>query len=110
MSHHMPAEFNPTFQRGEDVSITWTIRESAAGAARDITGWTLAMYLKRQRHDPDPLVSATQSITNAAGGQVKSSIASSVTSELEGPYVYSLWRTDTGFVSCQARGTITFER
>jgi hypothetical protein len=109
MSSHMPAEVNFTFLRGEDVAITWTIRESATGAARDITGWTFALPLKQHPYDVIPAESAMHEITNAAAGQVRSTLAASVTEDLEGKYAYRLWRMDEGFVSCQARGTITFE-
>ena len=105
----MPATADFTFQRGEDVAITWTIKESAAGAARDITGWTFALGLKRYRHEASPLHEMDWEITNAGNGTVRTTLANEISETLEGDYVYSLWRTDDGFASCQARGTITFE-
>jgi hypothetical protein len=105
----MPAEVNFTFQRGEDVAIAWTILKSQGGAVEDITGWTFALALKRQKHDPDAVATATHQITDGPAGKVTSSIAAASTATLEGEYAYSLWRTDVGAESCQAKGTISFQ-
>jgi hypothetical protein len=105
----MAASVNFTFRKGEDIAIDWTILETKGGSAADITGWTFSLKVKRNASDADPsLVTASHSITNAPAGNVTSTIAAAQTAALEGDYVYSLWRTNSGSVSCQAEGFMSF--
>jgi hypothetical protein len=76
---------------------------------RNIDGWTFALGLKRHRHDASPLHTMDWTITSAANGTVRTTLANEISATLEGEYAYSLWRTDEGYAACQARGTITFE-
>ncbi len=98
----------PSFEsiRGEDVTIIWTVwTDATCTTPQDITGYTFAHKVKRRDADADPsLITPTITILVAASGTVKSVFAGTDTLNLQGDYRYSLWRTNSGSMSCLASG------
>ena len=94
--------------KGEDAVMLFTIREadSDTAAVLNIAGWTFAFKVKRQEADADTALVATgvPAIVDAPAGQVQVTVAAASTALMEGDYRYSLWRLDTGAVSCLAYG------
>ncbi len=101
----------PSFEciRGEDFEIDWTIwTTSACTVARDITGYTFALKVKRRDADADPsLITPTITILVAASGTVKAVFAAADTLLLQGDYRYAFWRTNSGSLSCLASGILS---
>lgn len=98
------------FVKGEDVQIDWTVQTSETDTtAKNITGWTLDMMIKRRASDTgSSLVTTSTSLVIAASGTAATTIASADTDDLDGDYVYDLWRTDVGAKTCLSSGTISF--
>jgi hypothetical protein len=98
------------FVKGEDVQINWTVQTSSTDtSAKNITGWTLAMMIKRKASDTGVTqVTTSTSVTVGSSGTAATTIVSADTDDLDGDYVYDLWRTDAGALTCLSSGTISF--
>jgi hypothetical protein len=95
-----------TCKKGEDYTINWTIQTSETDTtAVNISGWTFALKVKSRRSDADPsVITPTITITTAASGTVAAVFAAADTLLMEGDYVYSFWRTNSGAASCLCEG------
>jgi hypothetical protein len=93
-------------KKGEDYTINWTVQTSETDAtAINITGWTFSMKVKRKNSDADPSeITPTITIITAASGRVDAVFAAADTVLMEGDYVYSFWRTNSGAASCLCSG------
>lgn len=103
----MPATNHFGFKKGEDVEIDFTQRtgDSASDPVEDITGWTFSFKVKRTAADADPsLVTPVVSIVSAAAGTYKVVISAADLATLDGDYVYSCWRTNSGAKACLSEG------
>lgn len=104
----MIARATATFDcvKGEDYQINWTVQTSDTNTTPvDITGWTFAMTVKRQAADTTASV-ITPTITTlvAASGTLKAVFAAASTANLDGDYIFDLWRTNAGSVTCLCSG------
>lgn len=98
------------FVKGEDVQINWTVQTSETDStAKNITGWTLEMIIKRKASTSGASeVTTDTQLATPASGTATTTIASADTQALDGDYVYDLWRTDSGARTCLSSGTISF--
>lgn len=98
------------FIKGEDVQIDWTIYTDAAQTTpATITGWGLALVIKRRSSDAgETQIAATSAVVSGAGGTALSSIDAADSVLADGDYDFDFWRTDTGSKTCLASGTIAF--
>ena len=89
---------------GEDKSLVFTIYTSA-GAAQDITGWTISWLLSATNSGAATLTKSA-TLTTPASGICTVAVASGDTSGLTpGTYYYTLRRTDSGSKAELAYGT-----
>jgi len=97
------------FVKGEDAQIDWTIYTSSAQTtAKDVTGWTFEMVIKRRASDTGSTqVASTTSIVSAAAGTVQTTITSADMDDLEGDYQFDFWRTNSGAMTCLCAGTFS---
>lgn len=101
----MPVVKDLTIYPGEDVDIPLTPRDSPA---TDITGWTIAMYVRRTQRTGNVVFSAAGVITSAAAGLFKIPLSQAQTLRLPGDYWYDIWRTDAGFNRILVTGKLKF--
>jgi hypothetical protein len=102
-----PATNSFEFRKGEDAEIDFTQRtgESDTDPVEDITGWTFSFKVKRTSADADPsVVTPTISIVTAAAGTYKVVISAADLALMDGDYVYSCWRTNSGAKACLSEG------
>lgn len=97
------------FYHGEDVTLTVTM-----SPATNISGWSLSFTVKRALADTSALISKTTAsgitIADAANGVFRIAIASANTNNANvgpGAYTYDVQRTDSGFRTVLAIGTLT---
>ncbi len=89
--------------KGEDKVFQFTIQDSA-GAAVDITGWTLSWAIATARGTA-PALTVAGAITDAANGVCTVTIADTDTDGLTAQtYEYDLKRTDAGSEAILAHG------
>jgi hypothetical protein len=87
--------------RGEDVTLTVTMRPATA-----IGGWSIT-FTAKAKPDGAALITKPATITDPTNGIFTVPIASSDTNNPQVPasdYVYDIFRTDTGAKTCLALG------
>jgi hypothetical protein len=94
-----------TFYQGENIAPRFTINDSRV---TDVTGWTVTFVIKDTPAEVDPpLVSASAAVIGGSPSLVLE-VATLLPLTLHpGTYVYSLRRTNVGFVWQLAQGTLT---
>lgn len=103
-----PAAYNITFTQGDDVSETFTFKDST-GAAINVTGYTFAAMMRKTPADTTIVATFSFAITSGSGGTVNMTLAKTVTAGLTpGVYVYDLQWTDlSGNVRTMLAGQVT---
>lgn len=89
--------------------LQFTVTDSA-GAAVNITGWTLEWVLSNEPGGTALLTKTTASgitITNGAGGVFTVTLAAADLALNPGVYYYRTWRTDSGAEQSLAFGALT---
>lgn len=87
---------------GEDRSIQFTVKDSA-GAAVDVTGWAISFVAG----NVTKTVGSGVTLTTPAAGVVTVALGATDTTALLGGNNYKLRRTDTGYNTVLAYGSIT---
>jgi hypothetical protein len=96
---------------GEDKLLTWSVTDDD-GAAVDISGWAMRWILSGApaASATSPLLTKTtggSGLVGDAGGDATVTLADTDTDDLRvGMYHYNLWRTDDGFETVLAYGTL----
>lgn len=88
--------------KGESKRVELSVID-AAGAAVDITGWTMTLEFLAT-WSSTPLVSTSLTITSAAGGTAYATLTSANLTLTPGRYRYTISRTNSGFEAVLASG------
>ncbi len=73
--------YNLTIEQGATYSTAFTYKDSA-GAAINLTGYTITSELKRKISDSSPIMAFTCTVTNAANGQFSIALTAAQTALL----------------------------
>jgi len=107
----LTASVGLTHVRGDTLVLEFLVTDEA-GAVADITGTTPMFALSELREEIPAVESpdnATATITSAAGGTFRVTVAASVTDDLSGLWVYQARLDDlSGNRQTVSRGTILF--
>lgn len=99
------------FYQREDIqlNLTATVADEDGAASEAITGWTLEFRLGRSNSTTEPAVyaDAVITVTDAAAGTVSVVIPSAASALLLGDYRHSLWRTNSGALTCLSVGAFS---
>jgi hypothetical protein len=90
--------------RGEDVTLTVTMRPLT-----NISGWSVTFTCKRRPADA-ALITKAATVTDPANGVFTIALASADTTSPgvpAGEYLYDIFRTDAGAMTCLALGKLS---
>jgi hypothetical protein len=90
---------NLSCSEGEAFSPQFTL-----SPVEDISGWTIAIYVKKSPSDAGYAITKAGTLVTPAGGVFKIAMSASDTMIAPGNYVYDIWRTDVGSECVLSRG------
>jgi hypothetical protein len=87
--------------KGENVTLNFTVTPDTS-----IVGWTIVMTVRKSLESADEVLTKTATLDDAANGEFSFDL-NTVDTELltEGPYLYDVTRTDTGFITTLGIGS-----
>lgn len=102
-----------TFERGEDVTLTYTLLQADGVTRQNITGWTMTFRAGTAQYGA-ATITKTPTITDATNGVFTVQLASADTSGLTqdgivGTYYYDVRRTDSGSRTELFEGILTVQ-
>lgn len=98
-------------KRGDDFLLNVAFKNSA-GAAEDITDWSIFFTMKEEKYmgdNDDGVIKIAGVITDASDGLATVTVPSSITEDLLGSYYYDIqYKDDTGVIKTVDEGVVTF--